>query len=110
MTLAKTVITYNYTRQPKQVRVFAFARYRVVLMNATEIHKMKPSMARSETIVIVLQWARRKQHAEDKAAICGFLNSTNESQQVISASNVNTLPKPQCLHCIWTSMTSESVI
>ncbi|KIM85969.1 hypothetical protein PILCRDRAFT_329928 [Piloderma croceum F 1598] len=47
-------------------------------MGATEINKMKPNIARSETIVIMLQWARRKQHAEDKAAICGFRNSTNE--------------------------------
>jgi hypothetical protein len=38
---------------------------------------MKASIERSETIVIVLQWATRKQHAEDKAAICGFLNRAN---------------------------------
>jgi hypothetical protein len=48
------------------------------MMNATEIHKMKASIERSETIVIVLQWATRKQHAEDKAAICGFINRAND--------------------------------
>jgi hypothetical protein len=43
-------------------------------MNVKETHKMKQSIVGSETIVIMLQCARRKQDAEDKAAICGFLN------------------------------------